>query len=109
MPGVISSCDNPGKHAQNLHEIWKCDTLALEQFGVPRRPGGECFAPCFEICVMAQKHIFQHCASARDFDAQMGDLESGEVMSRPNFMISENGPGSIQMHCKCIIITPHGP
>ena len=61
------------------------------------------------ICVMAQKHIFQHCASARDFYAQMGDLESGEVMSRPNFMISENGPGSIQMHCKCIIITPHGP
>ena len=38
--------------------------------------------------LMAQSDIFQHCASAREFGAQIGDLECGEAISSPNIIIS---------------------
>ena len=30
--------------------------------------------------LMAQSYTFQHCASAREFGAQIGDLECGEAI-----------------------------
>ena len=38
--------------------------------------------------MMAPGDVFQHCASACDFGAQMGDFERAEVISSPNYMIS---------------------
>ena len=51
--------------------------------------------------------IFQHCASARDFDDSNCDLGYGDVISRPNLMISRNHPGSLQMHCGSLPATPN--
>ena len=38
--------------------------------------------------LVAPGDIFQHCASARDFGAQMGDLECGDVILSRNSVIS---------------------
>ena len=54
------------------HQKWKCDTLALGQSGGHRQAGGECFAPCIDHIIT---YIFQHCASARDFDENNCCLE----------------------------------
>ena len=41
----------------------------------------------FEL-LMPQGNIFQHCASAREFGAQINDLECGEAISSSNMIIS---------------------
>ena len=38
--------------------------------------------------LMALGNAFQHCASAREFGAQIGDLGCGETISSPNMIIS---------------------
>ena len=51
--------------------------------------------------------IFQHCASARDFADFNNDFGYGDVISRQNFTISWNRPGSLQMHCGSFPATPN--
>ena len=57
---------NQRKYAEIWLEKQKCDTLTLGQSGLPQRPGGECFAPCFDnvyqpLCA-STKNLSQKCA-----------------------------------------------
>ena len=44
-----------------------------------------------------------------EFGFRNGHLVSGDVISTQNFMISENHPGSFQMHWECFLMIPGGP
>ena len=103
---AIWQCDNPRKHAEIWHVKWKCDTLALGQFGSPRRPGGECFAPCFDHMDIT---TWWHCAPAQRNRILNGHLPYGDVISRQKIMISENQEywsTSIPDHSNDFLIVP---
>ena len=53
--------------------------------------------------------IFQHCASARDFDDFNGHFGYGDGISRQNSMIPRNRPGTLQTHFISFPATPNDP
>ena len=84
-------------------------TSGFPAFGRPGSgPWRRVLRTMYEIAI-CNVSIFQHCASARDFCDFNCDLGYGDVISRPNFMIPRNRPGSLQMHCGSLPATPSGP